>query len=259
MLALLAAIAIAFLECRTPHSAYNGYGAITGALRKDGAAPMRYRVLVPWLIKAWYKLTRIEVRVWHYRILKGLLAWAAFSMTDMVFGPVVMLVMAVLVASTVEFDYWDLYAELLGITAVLSGDPALTAIGSLVWGLSRETAGLAPFISLSFGGPWPWALAAPLALVLVRVVQGRARLYCERWTFLTYNLYLDPGLFYSVLVSAGIVWGALSFRRLPHAMAMTAWAPIVLVGAGWLMARARETRIFLPACLWLAVLIGGYV
>ena len=202
---------------------------------------------------------RREIRRWHYQAVKALLAVAAFTAIQAVAGQGAMLILAVIVASTLEFDYWDTYAELLGVALVLSGSPWLVAIGAIVWGLSRETALVAPLLTPTQGWlAWALSFLAPITLLLVRRMQGRAELYCPRWTFRLYNLAVDRELGYSILLTLATTVAVIFCRRsMPSALAATAWAPIVWIVAGWTLARARETRIFLPACIWLAAALGG--
>jgi hypothetical protein len=187
ILALLAALAISVLDWRMTGarvSEYCGYGAITGTLRRDNPAPMRYRVLVPWLMKLVYRIVcRRPVGVAHYQVLKGALLAAALVAVQAIIGTPGMLLLAVLIASTLEFDYWDSYAELLGLALVLSGNLWLAGLGALLWGLSRETAALAPIIAYTAHG-WPAGLvtcAAPVTMLAVRLYQGQAQLYCRRF------------------------------------------------------------------------------
>jgi hypothetical protein len=265
---LLATLALCFLEWRATGSnvgtAFNGYGAIPGTLRKDNPAPMRYRVLVPWLMWALYQVGKrcvrgFELKVWHYQAVKAVFALCALAAIQSLLGTPGMWLMTLLIASTVEFDYWDQYTEILGVALILRGEPGLVALGALIWGLSRETVGLAPILAFASHGLYAGltACCGPLAALAVRLIQGKAELYCKRWTFRAYNLVLDKELVYSVaLTVATMVVVFCSRSSMPPALATTARAPLAWLGAGWLMARARETRIFLPAMVWL---IGGTV
>jgi len=259
---LLATLALCCLDWRVTAanvSSYNGYGAISGVLRKDNTAPMRYRVLVPWVMRVLYQVGKwcrpgFELKVWHYQAVKGTLVLLALASAQSVLGTPGMWLMALLMASTLEFDYWDCYAELAGVCLVLSGSPWLASIGAVLWGLSRETAMLAPVLAYTAGG-WICGLAActgPLAMYAVRRIQGHAELYCKRWTFRAYNCTVDLALVYSLALSlatvAALVWGR---QEMAPALARTAWAPLAWLTSGWTMARARETRIYLPAFLWL--------
>lgn len=261
---LLATLALCCLDWRVTAtnagSVYNGYGAIPGVLRKDSAAPMRHRVLVPWVMSVLYQVGKqcrpgFELRVWHYQAVKGTLALLALASAQSVLGTPGMWVMTLLMASTLEFDYWDCYAELAGVCLVLGGAPLPAFVGALLWGLSRETVLLAPCLAYVAGG-WVCGLAAcvgPLAKLVVGQIQGHAELYCERWTFRAYNCTVDLALLYSLALSlatvAAIVWGR---QEMAPTLARTAWAPLAWLGAGWTLAKARETRVFIPALLWLA-------
>lgn len=159
---------------------YNGYGAMRGVLERSGFAPGRYRVLVPWLV-GWLPL---PWRLVEYLAVKWALMGASLLAAFPLVGESGMLLLALLMATTFEFDYWDCYAELLGVCLCLSGEPWLVLLGAVVWGLSRETVFLA--IPLAFvSGSWEAGIAALAGMITwgtVRVYQGKADLYSGRWT-----------------------------------------------------------------------------
>jgi len=271
MMAIVVAVVLGALEWRAVRAnmgaEWNGYGAMLGTLRRDNAAPMRYRVLVPWVLVGLAKVFRFRITPAHYQVAKVALLAGALAVAEALLGMTGMLALAVLVAATFEFDYWDCYAELLGAGLVLSGSPWMAALGGLVWGLSRETAMIAPVLGLLAGGPWCGLAAGlgPVALAAVRLVQGRTSLYCERWELKVYNApdlagawrREDVGPYFSLLWSVGtlaaVVWGR---GRMPGALAATAGVAPVWLAAGWLMARGREMRMFMPCALWMAACLG---
>jgi len=276
MVALAVAAGLALLEWRMTagnrNRDCNGYGALAGTLRRNNAAPMRYRVLMGWVLLglAWVvRLVRrrgTTVQAWHYQVIKGLLMWGALAVARQIVGTAGMLALAVLVASTFEFDYWDCYAELLGVGLCVMGSPWAALAGGVIWGLSRETAVLAPGLALLSGGPWcaVAALSGPGAMGAVRLVQGRAGLYCERWTLRAYNVpdlrqareIGDVGPWLSIgWMVAGIVTAVWGRGRMPAALAGTMPVALVWLVAGWTMARARETRVFMPLALWIAAVV----
>ena len=260
---LLLSLAVGGLEWRAlfynSHSPYNGLGAIPGTLTRDNAAPMRYRVLVPWMLapvpERW--------RGWLYQPVRTLLFFFALVAVEQLLGMRAALVVALLAASVIEYDYWDCYAELLGVALCLSNNVILVALGAALWGLSRETAALAPILALVASGPAAglMALTGPTAVALVRAVQGHADLYCERWTFRVYNLTdlramrrdrdITPlvSIAWTVATVAVVLFGR---GAMPGPLARTAPLAMVWIAAGWMMARARETRVFMPVALWLA-------
>ena len=276
MVALAVAAGLALLEWRMTagnrNRDCNGYGALAGTLRRNNAAPMRYRVLMGWVLLglAWVvRLVRrrgTTVQAWHYQVIKGLLMWGALAVARQIVGTAGMLALAVLVASTFEFDYWDCYAELLGVGLCVMGSPWAALAGGVIWGLSRETAVLAPGLALLSGGPWcaVAALSGPGAMGAVRLVQGRAVLYCERWMLRSFNVRdlsrvrekedVGPLLSMGWTVAAVVVavWGR---GRMPAALAATMPVALVWLVAGWTMARARETRVFMPLALWIAAAV----
>lgn len=277
MMALLLAAGLGLLEWQVVRgnvgAQWNGFGAIPGVLRRDSGAPMRYRVLVPWVLAGlWSSKSKGIAGLWSgestgrgrvvmYQVVKvGLLA-AALGVWEGLLGRAGVLALALAVALTLEFDYWDCYAELLGMGLALTGSPGWVAVGAVVWGLSRETAGLAPVLGYVAGGFWAGlaGLLGPAVLGAVRVVQGPARLYCERWTWRAYNVgdlkaawgRLDPGpllsLGWTVATVAAVVWGR---GEMGEELARSAPAALIWLVAGWTMARARETRVFLPCAVW---------
>jgi len=276
MVALAVAAGLALLEWRMTagnrNRECNGYGALAGTLRRNNAAPMRYRVLVPWVLLGLGRVVRlvrrrgITVQAWHYQVVKGLLMWGSLAVAERLVGLAGMLAVAVLVASTFEFDYWDCYAELLGVGLCVMGSPWAALAGGVIWGLSRETAILAPALGLLAGGPWAGlaAVSGPAAMLGVRLVQGRAALYCERWTMRAYNVpdlvkargQGDVGLWLSIgWTVVGIVTAVWGRGRMPAALAATMPVALVWLVAGWTMARARETRVFMPLALWIAAAV----
>ena len=132
-----------------------------------------------------------------------------------------------------------------------------------MWGLSRETVLLSlPIRVMVMGGYGYPVVPGLIAFGIVRAIQGRADLYCERWSFFKYNISdlkacieaEDTGpimaLLWVAATIAVVVWG-----RLPEPLASTWMFPLVWLGAGWLMGRAREVRIFLPCAIWIAATI----
>ena len=252
----LVALGLAALEirvtCRNMNAIYNGMGAIDSVWERTAQAPMRYRVLVPWMV-GWL---HGKERTIAYLAIKMALLALTLAGTWAYLGESGALAFAALLASTMEFDYWDQYAELLGVLGCMSGNPWLTALGALAWGLSRETAVMAPAVSYLACGNL-YGAVGPLALAIVRLTQGETTLYCPRWMW-CYNVedlrkaigHLDYAPLYSLLwsvVCVGILW-----PTLPRPFLATRALPLAWLGAGWILARARETRVFLPTALWMA-------
>ena len=253
-------LALAATELRATRRDINnwatGYGSMAATLERNSKAPMRYRVLAAWTVG------RLPLRFWMdgYMALKyGLLLlalWASYPLL----GLAGVAVLAVLIASTYEFDYWDCYAELAGVALILWGEPWAVLAGALLWGLSKETVFLAPALALFAGGLLCGliGLAGPLAFLLVMALQGKAELYCRRWTLRVYNAAdlriawarKDTGMLLSLAWTVAAVVVAL--LGLPHPFGVTSWLMLGWFVAGWTLARGRETRVFLPAALWIA-------
>lgn len=275
-LAVGLALALGCLEWRVVRgnmgAVWNGYGAVGGTRARVLKAPMRYRVLVPWLV-GWIPE---PVRLWAYQGVKMSLVAGCLLLGAALLGRAGMALLAVLVAVTFEFDYWDGYAELLAVELILLGSPWSMALGGVVWGFSRETALLAPVLIFLASGwdvfacvPLVVWLAGPVALGAARFVQGPARLYCERWTLRVYNLpdlarsveRADVGPWLSllwtgaVLAAAGVLLVAGWSGRVGGAWWRTALVAPVWIVAGWTMARVRETRVLLPSAVWMVAAV----
>jgi hypothetical protein len=275
MLAVMAGAALGLLEwrvvARNRGTPYNGIGAVLGTLEQENDAPMRYRVLVPWLAFAWARaLDGLGLYplfpVWLYQVVKTAMVTGSLAIVEALAGPVAMGLAAVLVASTFEYDYWSSYAELVGVGLILLGRPWSVGLGALVWGLSKETAVLAPVVAYAAGGNVSLGMLGPGLRILVRLVQGPATLYCERWTWRAYNVpdlrqawaRQDAGVALSVawtvVTVAAVGW--LVWRG-EGVVARTAPVALAWVGAAWVVARARETRVMLPTVIWLAAALAG--
>lgn len=232
---------------------WNGFGAISGVLQRNSPAPMRHRVLAAWVL-GWIPRSQ---RLIGYAIFKALLIAGVLLLAHPLLGLNGIIVLAFLIALTFEYDYWDCYAELIGVLSCLHPSPWVTVAGTVVWGLSRETVFFAPLMRIAVtGSPWA-ALPGPIATIIVLIVQGDADLYCERWTFFKYNIrdlkrclkVADTGPALALLWTGATI-AALFY--LPEPLASTWMFPLVWLGAGWLMGRAREVRIFLPCAIWIA-------
>jgi len=242
---------------RNVNNRYTGYGSMAATLERNSQAPMRYRVLAAWTVG------RLPLRYWMdgYMALKYGLMGAALFIAYPLIGLAGVAVLAVLMAATFEFDYWDCYAELAAVGLILYGEPWAVLLGALLWGLSKETVFLAPALALFAGGLYCGliGLAGPLLFLLVMVVQGKTKLYCERWTARVYNAHnlgiawarKDFNTFLSIAWTLAAVVVALS-GKLAQPFASTAWLGLGWFVAGWTMAIGRETRVFLSAALWIA-------
>jgi len=144
----LVAIGIATLElratCGNMRSQFNGYGAIDSVYSRSAKAPMRYRVLVPWIL-GWMKHSKSRVGI--YLCGKILLLGATLWASSIYLGQMGALAFAALLATTVEFDYWEQYIEILGILGCLSSHVWVVALAAIAWGMSRETVLIAPALT----------------------------------------------------------------------------------------------------------------
>lgn len=253
ILSLALAACLSALEWRCTRrnigTPYNGYGALEAPLWRAGQAPMSTRVLLPLLV-GWMPE---PARLVAYIVAKMALLWTALGTYGVMLGPAPMAMLAVLIATTFEFDYWDGYGELVGLLLCLTGRPGLIIVGATVWAMSRETVLMAPLLA------WPWGLIGPVVWAAILLWQGFPALYCERWMLPTNARdvraawrRLDAGVALSLLATIASPIMALSPAAMPPPLGRAAWAPLAWIVAGWTMGRARETRIFMPVALWLA-------
>ena len=240
-IALILAFCLArvqFLSARSMNSHFNGYGAIAAVRAKTADAPMVYRVLVPWLIG---KPTMAKYQAFQVTFIT-----AALYSVYLAWGVPVMLVTAVLLTCTFYFDYWDWAPELLGFSLALVSLP-LAIVGVVLHGLSRETA---PLVGLAYGlhfRDWLGGLLVGLlgfaVLQFVRFVQGKHSLYCDRWMWRRNLAELRKPHMGSPYFSVGLSLLALAGAWLAG---LDGLIVLPILGAGWTMAVAAETRVFTP-------------
>jgi len=166
---------------------------------------------------------------------------------------------------TILYDYWDWAGELGGLALALTGNVWLGILGGVWIALSRpETA---PLVALAYGwstgnviGTVAVAAVSALVIDIIRRAQGNAPLYCARWMWrqnwldvrdIARNrpVYLGE-ISMSILISLLTVLGICTGRAGPT------WPiPLALLAAGWTMARAAETRVFVSCLFWISFLI----
>lgn len=239
---------------------WNGYGAINGTINKTADAPMVYRVLVPWIIGALerihprVKLCRLEI----YEALKIILIGLAFWSINRAWNFNTAILVAAILPITFRFDYWDWSAELAGVAMAMTGEVPLAIIGATIAGLSKETAPLVPLAYLSVTGDVPIAVIlmfyVGILWVLIRMVQGEHKLYCDRW-MVKRNLqelkrWKSKPVFLSDMAMS-IAITVLAIIAMLHFQ--PGWIiPLAIIGAGWTLAVGAETRIFVVALPWIA-------
>ena len=236
---------------------YAGIGAIGWTINKTAPAPMRYRVLVPWIIKAING--RLDT-VLAYQIIQWLSISFALWAVSIAWSPSVAILTACMIPITYQFDYWNWPIELGCLALGMTGMFAPALIAGILLALSKETAPIVAVAYWSVTKDWGGSIAimATIAAVMiaVRLIQGRAELYCERW-MLWQNLrellkWRDqkPVIFGSqiatVIVSSMILLMAISklgFIMIP---------PLLIFVAGWILAKSDEIRIFVSTFPWVA-------
>jgi hypothetical protein len=247
----------------------NGYGAIDLTMRREIKAPMAYRVLGPLVVTWIERLTRLP-RIGIYQDFKLALETLAFWSVGQAFGAPVAMLTAVLLLLTVKYDYWSWAAELAGLSLALTGRLELAIPGVILYALSRETAPLAAaaYYLATFDALGAGAVLFACALTLLGIygVVGKRELYCARWQW-HYNKdlfknFLDGdfwrmGQWFHQDIFIACSLTVLALVQAATALQWTGLVPLALLGAGWTMAKADETRIFSAALPWVALLILG--
>jgi len=226
---------------------WNGYGAIESIQNKTADAPMAYRVLIPWLIG--------KPTLAKYEAFQIALITAALYSVYLAWGVPVMLVAGLLLTITFFYDYWDWTPEMIGLSLALVSFPA-AMLGVVLHGMSRETAPLVGVAYALHSGDWLGGVVIAYAgfavLWMVRKIQGKHPLYCDRWMITRNWKELKagkPASLISVGVSALALVGA--WTRIDGLV-----VPVLLV-AGWTMAVSSETRVFSAVLPYAAAFLVG--
>jgi hypothetical protein len=220
-------------------------------------------------------------------IIKVALIFGSFLAIRPLVSDLGLMVFALIMILTFEFDYWDCYVEVIAVCFLLMGDPVYALVGTALWALSKETVLLAPVIGFFVGGPVIAIATLPGIAVwyLMHRMQGKAKLYCDRWgarrrrleawrksknkpalplywftglAIILVGIYnpadlklaskrRDMAPYISVLYTLLVVVVALANSG------PTIWAALVWPLAAWTMVRARETRVMLPSAVWVAI------
>lgn len=211
---------------------------------------------MPWLIKrnpsiGWYEIVRL------------LLMWGTVYSLWAAWGWEVTLVSCILLCATFFYDYWDWCGELIGLSLALVSFP-LAILGLLIHAGSRETAPLVGVVYALHTGNFE--LGALLVIggivlhILLKIIQGEHKLYCDRWMWRT-NLSnlrkLQPPVVLSP-IHISVVLCIMALCGAPYA----GWDGLVvpvIIGAGWLMAKANETRVFSGVVPYAALVVVQYL
>lgn len=213
----------------TYKSPWCGLGALKIMSDISRSAPMAYRVLgLPFVnYYHWFKFAGIVWALWNVKY---------------ALGETAMFYTAAILPITFWYDYWDWSFELAGLMAAISGNLALAIVAGALWALSRETAPISPL--MYFYNAHDWAGTITIAAVIggimlvVRLVQGKRDLYCDRFmTRVNLELLLarNPrawiSLALAIIASVGII-------------ARGQYPALAIVVAGLTMAKLDETRVF---------------
>ena len=244
---------------------WNGFGALVGSYRRTGGAPMRYRVLFPYLLVPLFKRTKsAQMQNAIYQAAKT--AFLVLSLVLMYngYGLVSALTLAVLVAATFQFDYWDCYVELAAIIGLLTLAPAPALLLFVLLALARPE--VVPFALPMYviacvtrwEANWLVAFASVIPVFLVKAVetwQGVAPLYCPRLEVLNNNpkdvLAIWKQLDAHIVISAGlVVFGLLALLKSPPIE--MAIIPLFWIPSGVIFGRVTEPRVFMPLAILIA-------
>lgn len=244
-------------------SRYCGIGTTDDVLARRAAAPMAYRVLVPWLLGIIERIrpsTR-EHRLSIYEAIKILIMALCLWSVSVAIDFRAALIVAALLPMTFSFDYWDWAVELGALAMALGGDLQGSIIGGIALALSRETAPLVPLTYLIVTGDWSGAFVAGIATALtmtgVRLWAGEHKLYCDRFMWkrnvaeLRQMFTCSPWYSSNVALSA-LISGLVVVLAVTGHIGATWPVPLVLLALGWTMGIAYETRIFASCLLWIA-------
>jgi hypothetical protein len=248
-------------------SSYCGIGCVDGVNQRTAQAPMVYRVLVPWLIWLGERIAPAAKRdrlALLYEPLKITLMALALWATSEALGERSALLLAALLPLTFYFDYWDWAGEVAGLALALTGQWQMAMAGGCVAVLSRpETS---PLVAVTYtlvtqdwlGGALIGAATAALWGV-IRWRQGSHVLYRERVMWRV-NLADVRGLLRNrpaYLGEISMSLGLTALTLLAVVSGRAGWTfpvPLALLGSGWLLARAAETRVFTSCLLWVVML-----
>lgn len=249
-------------------SPFNGFGCVEQVNKKNAAAPMAYRVLVPWLIAVVEKLfPKVRgKRIVVYQVIKVVLNGFAIWSVWQAWGFETALLTCFLLVLTFRFDYWDWTLEIAGISLAMTGNLTLAVVGVFLHGLSRDTAVLvgAAFF-LKTGDIYASLILCSLAALIwvsLRAIIGERPLYCKRWMIFE-NIGLIKGIMEWDLFfhAEPVISTAITALTLAAAMFFpVGWViPVIILIAGWTMGKADESRVFCAALPWAAAWLAGMV
>lgn len=251
-------------------SPYCGLGTIDNVNKRIAQAPMAYRVLFPWLIGTIERICPAlkPYRLSVYEFLKYLSILYALLCTALALHDSAALAVCAMLPCTFAYDYFDWPFELAAFALALHGAFVPALLGAVLCASARETAPLSALtyflVTLDLVGALRILCAVVIVMGLIRAYVGPRKLYCDRWMFrrnlrelreklsaepIGMNRFLASPLL-SLVVIAVVVTGR----------AGSAWpVPLIVIGLGWFMALAVETRVFTPVLLWIALGAVGHV
>lgn len=236
---------------------YNGLGAVEGALRRTGEAPMVYRVLVPWVMAVLQRMGMRKLEA--YELCKFTLNFFALYAVSLAWGFEAAVVTAFFLPVTFLYDYWDWAVEMGAIALGMTGRIDLAILGVVLLAMSRETFILVGLALWMVSGD---SLAALLVIsmggavwLMVRMIQGEHKLYCKRF-MLRENLRAiwhvrakRPWILSDVVISL-----LLGLAGVGYVVSLSpGWPVVVMVlASGLALGRIEETRVFASVLPFLA-------
>ena len=240
---------------------WNGHGAVRSVLDGVAKAPMRYRVLVPWLVApAKDALVRYLYVKW-WSILFATFASFTYFLKLGVDPYLCTSLLALFMLLSAIYDYADAYLE-IGLLAsaflFIGNSLVVVMVLTFVAALNRETAVVIP-LAVALEG---WVLGTVLVggcfwvgYAIPRLKYGKAERYCEFFTFKRnwqtikesrkVPLLLNEYFHFALLLTAVVIVYSLSLGSLtPVETALGLLFVGLLIPTMW-----REIRVFAPTML----------
>jgi len=255
VLAILAA-RIQYYATKPRRSFFNGIMTIPATLKKKIDAPMNYRVLMPYLVKATPRMSHEN----SYEIWRVILLWASLVCVNAAWGASIAFLWLIFVMSAQIHDTWCYTGEAIGISLCLLGNPYLAALGIVLHGLSRETVLITGFVYwLATGDVVTSVYLGALSLAVffgVRIFQGEKPLYCNRF-MIAENIKMlrkpkEPFILYAPYINLIVIFLALVGAYLSGRIG---WVVPVILGASVTMGRIDEYRLQIAVAPWIGLAI----
>lgn len=259
-----------FITAPNLGAVYNGYGTIEGVNKRIIAAPMAYRVLLPWMIALYEKIfhaeSTLEKRFVTYETLRLISTIYALWAVSVAWDIQTMILFGILLLATFKYDYWDWSYEVAGIALCLTGNLYLAIPAIILHGMSRETAPLGAVAFYFATGDIELSIILGVfslaVLLVVRMIVGDRELYCKRFMIReNIQLVMEMFKYYPAYYAETIISVLITILVIISLVSMpVGWLiPITLLVSGWTMGKADESRVFTAALPWAAAWLSGVI